>query len=88
MSAVDESGNPIISPIVSHQRNSFTVFPSIFCGPKYADEYYGLNGSYLIDFPGMFDSKGDEIDIIIDLTLQMIINRAKSTKIVLLLPST
>ena len=46
-----------------------------------------LKDLHLIDFPGMFDSKGEEIDITIDLTLQMIIRKARSCKILLLIPA-
>jgi len=69
MQAVDEDKNPIPNDIVSHQRNSHTLVPSLFCGPEYPQQFEQLNGRYLIDFPGMFDSKGDEIDVAIDLTL-------------------
>jgi hypothetical protein len=35
----------------------------------------------------MFDSKGDEIDVAVDLTLQMIIREAKSARVLLLIPA-
>ena len=71
--------------IISHYRNSHTLAPTLFYGPDFPKTYKGLNGNHLIDFPGMFDSRGDEISMAIDLALQMIIKRAKSTKILLML---
>lgn len=41
----------------------------------------------MIDFPGMFDSKGAEIDVLIDLTLKWVVQRAKSVKILLVMPA-
>lgn len=41
----------------------------------------------MIDFPGMFDSKGAEIDVLIDLTLKWVIERAKSVKMLLVMPA-
>ena len=35
----------------------------------------------------MFDSKGEEMNIVIDYGLQMIIEKAKSTKILLVVPA-
>ena len=55
--------------IISHRRNSHTLAPTLFYGPNYPERYQSLNGKYLIDFPGMFDTKGTEIDLAIDLAL-------------------
>ena len=41
----------------------------------------------MIDFAGMFDSKGSEIEIAIDLALQMVIKKSKSTKLGLIVPT-
>ena len=74
MAPVGPDGNPISSLIVSHQHNSHTIVPKI---PQdtahYPEEFSGLEGTYLVDFPGMFDSKGIELDIAIDLTLQRVL---------------
>jgi len=59
--------------------------PSIAAGPNYCKEFNELKGYYLIDFPGMFDSKDITNEISIDLALQRIIVEAKSTKILLLM---
>lgn len=53
---------------MSHQSNSHTLAPSIVHGPEYT-EFESLNGNYLVDFAGMFDSKGPELDTILDLGL-------------------
>jgi len=42
----------------------------------------------LIDFPGMFETRGPEIDIAIHLTLQKILREAKSAKIMVLISAT
>ena len=42
---------------------------------------------YLIDFPGMFDTSGQEVGVIIDLALKMIVQEANSTKIALVIPA-
>ena len=66
---LDRKFTPVKNAIVSHQRNSHTMAPSIKSGPEFPERFSELNGSYLVDFPGMFDSKGDEIDVAVDLTL-------------------
>lgn len=81
MVPVDENNTPIASEIVDHGQASHTFTPKIVAGPN-------KDGMYLIDFPGMFDSKGNEIDILIDMTLKIIVTAAKSVRLVLLTPST
>ena len=85
MCPVDGTDKAVKSEIISHARNSHTLIPTIRHGPEFIKEFSLLNGKYLIDFPGMFDSKGPEIDIAIELLLQMIVKKANSTKILLLL---
>ena len=55
---------------------------------EYIGEFSQLNGTWLVDFPGMFESKGLELDIALDLTLQRVLQRSKSAKLVLLVPAT
>ena len=76
---------PIICPIISHSHNSHTFRPKIIGNGKYTDDFKKLNGTYLIDFPGLFDSKGSAIEIAIYLALQRLLVIAKSAKVLLLL---
>ena len=87
MVPVDDQGGKKDSEIISHSTNSHTLSPSIAHGPEYIDKFSALKDHYLIDFPGMFDSKGSEIEVAIDMALQMIIKKSKSTKLGLLVPS-
>ena len=62
-------GEPIVEEIMSHSHNSHTIVPKIpQQSPDYPAEYSELNGTWIVDFPGMFESKGLELDIAIDLT--------------------
>ena len=70
MAPMGEDGEPIEGDIISHSHNSHTIVPKIpMEKAEYIEEYKGLNGCWLVDFPGMFESKGLELDIAIDLTL-------------------
>jgi len=69
MVPIDDQGNMSENEIISHQGNSHTLAPSIAHGPDYIDKFSNLKGHYLVDFAGMFDSKGSEIEIAIDLAL-------------------
>ena len=63
-------GEPISEAIMSHSHNSHTIVPKIPQNkPEYPEEYNALDGTWIVDFPGMFESKGLELDIAIDLTL-------------------
>ena len=42
----------------------------------------------MVDFPGLFEQRGAELDIAIHLTLQKILKTAKSTKVVVLVSAT
>ena len=46
-----------------------------------------MNGLHLVDFPGLFETRGAEIDIAIHLTLQKILRKSKSAKVLVLLSS-
>jgi len=63
------SQSPIESLIISHKHNSHTLKPKIVNGPDYPESFQALNGIHLIDFPGMFESKGLELDVAMHLTL-------------------
>ena len=43
-----------------------------------------MEDTYLVDFPGMFDCKGIMLDIPMELALQRILMKAKSSKLVVL----
>lgn len=81
-------GQALDSKLISHQTNSHTLAPTIACGQNpYPPQFSALFGSYFIDFPGIFDTKGEEIGIAIDLAMKYIINKAKSTKVLLVIPA-
>ena len=73
MVPVNNNDEPLLDENISHQRNSHTLVPRLIYGPYYSQKFEALNGHWLIDFPGMFDSKGGEMQIIIDYALKMII---------------
>lgn len=75
---------PISIDFISHKRNSHTFCPKIIGQP--IDDYNdAINGGlHLVDFPGMFDTKGTVIEIAMLMALQKIIKRAKSVKIIVL----
>lgn len=78
-------GHPVDSLIISNKYNSHTLVPKLpQTEPKYIKDFESLNKTWLIDLPGMFDSRGDEFDITQDLTLQKLILSAKSAKILVL----
>lgn len=78
-------GQPLASELIDHGKNSHTFVPKIPMGePKYIQEFSELDGRHILDVPGMFESKGDEIDVAMDLALQRILLQSKSAKVVLL----
>jgi len=87
MVPVNAQGEAIDLEFMSHKKSSHTFEPRILAGPTY-EKYKELNGYYLVDFPGCFDSKGKEFSLGIDLALKKIIKASKSTKIILLVPAT
>jgi len=84
MAPVDPNNKnmPGINSIVSHQHNSHTIFPKIVGNPS--ELFAPFNKLSMIDFPGMFDSKGIILDIVLELSLQRLLKMTKSSKIVLL----
>ena len=86
--AAEKSSMPALSKIISHQYNSHTIRPKFASDSTiYPEEYSALNGMYMVDFPGLFETRGPEIDIAIHLTLQRIMLKAKSAKALVLLAS-
>lgn len=72
MACADGQGNPIVNDIMSNSHNSHTIYPKIVGDLDRYPEVYkkaGLENKFLIDFPGMFESKGPELDIAFYLTL-------------------
>ena len=71
MACEGPDGEPIESKLISHGHNSHTFVPKIPIDGEaiYPDEYSELNGRYIVDLPGMFESKGDELDVAMDLAL-------------------
>lgn len=84
MAPVGEDGTPIETAIVSHERNSHTLRPKIVGNGKYIKEYSQMEGSLLVDFPGIFESKGIELDIAMHLALQKLMISAKSVKVLVM----
>lgn len=79
---------PEVNKIISHQNSSHTIRPKFACdSTTYPQEFEGLNGLYMVDFPGLFETRGPEIDIAIHLTLQRILRKARSAKAMVLLPA-
>ena len=60
---------PDDNAIISHLHNSHTFKPKIVSNGNYSDNFKDLNGTFLVDFPGMFDSKGYDLDIAMHLAL-------------------
>ena len=85
MAPVDKDGNPLYDKIINHSHNSHTLKPKFVTNPpEYADDYCGLDGIYSVDYPGMFESKGPELDAALYLSLQRILLTAKSAKVLIL----
>ena len=86
MAPVGANGLPLTNSIMSQGHNSHTLFPKIPCPAKYppAFEAAGLKDTYLVDFPGMFESRGPELDIAINVTLQKVLVASKSAKALVL----
>ena len=91
MACVDAQGKPLRNAIMSQSQNSHTLSPKIIGDvASYPKKFVeaGLNQMHLIDFPGMFDSKGPELEIAFTLSLQRILTSAKSAHILVLVPAT
>jgi hypothetical protein len=86
MAPVGPNGMPISSEIMSVGHNSHTLYPKIpfYCQYPAIYEQAGLKDTYLLDFPGLFESRGLELDLTVSLTLQKIYADAKSVKTLIL----
>lgn len=84
MAPVDPKNNsmPDTNNIISHQHNSHTFYPKVVGSP--AELFTPYNNMTMVDFPGMFDSKGVVLDIALELSLQRLLKMAKSSRIALL----
>lgn len=70
MAPVGADGQPVESDLIDHGNNSHTFVPKLVMEEaRYIDEFKELDGRHIVDIPGMFESKGSEIDIAMDLTL-------------------
>ena len=83
MAPIGEDGQPQVNKIMSYGHNSHTLKPKII-QEKWDDMYTGLDGWYAIDFPGMFESRGPEIEAAIQLALQHILLSARNAKVLVL----
>jgi len=83
-----ETMTPQKSETISHKHNSHTFKPKIPFDPPYPKAFSGLDQYHLIDFPGIFEQRGAELDISIHLTLQKILMTARSAKVLVLVSAT
>ena len=85
MMAPEVEGNPVEKMIVSHSFNSHTLKPKLVSDPpKYGDHFCGLDKFHMVDYPGMFESKGPELDSALYLGIQKILLTAKSARVLVL----
>lgn len=75
---------PNICGTISHAHNSHTLQPKIPFLPPYHGDFNDLNKYHLVDFPGIFEQRGPELDISIHLCLQKILMASKSAKVLVL----
>lgn len=62
---------PSENKIISHGRNSHTLKPKFVSDPPvYGDEFCGLDSIHSVDYPGMFESRGPELDVALYLGIQ------------------
>lgn len=85
MAPCDPEGKPLENMIISHGHNSHTLKPKLVSDPPtYGDLYCGLDKYHSIDYPGMFESKGLELDTALYLGIQQILLTAKSARVMCL----
>lgn len=85
MAPVGDDGEPKITQFISFSHNSHTLKPKFVKDPpEWHEKYMGLDGWHGIDFPGMFESRGPEIEQAIMLALQYIFQQAKESKVLVL----
>lgn len=89
MAPVGADGLPQESAIISHKHNSHTLGPKFVNEtPCYPDAFSDLQGIYSVDYPGLFESKGPELDISMQLGLQRLISNSKKAYILVLVSAT
>ena len=85
MAPVQPDGLPSAHSIISHKHNSHTLAPKyVENTPNYPEEYKEFQDIWSVDYPGLFESKGPELDISMQMTLQKLISQSKSAHILLL----
>lgn len=89
MAPIDKDGIPSANKIISHQHNSHTLKPKLVSDPPaYGEQYKELKGTYSVDYPGLWETKGVELDIAMQLTLQKVLLNSKSAKLIILVSAT
>ena len=89
MAPIDKDGVPSSNKIISHQHNSHTLKPKLVSDPPaYGEQYSELKGTYSVDYPGLWETKGVELDIAMQLTLQKVLLSSKSAKLIILVSAT
>lgn len=78
----EDESLPIELDFMSHQHNSHTIYPKTLGAPE--SFFEGFENTIMVDFPGMFDSKGTILEIAMLLSLQRIIMQAKTAKVVVM----
>lgn len=85
LAPMGEDGLPCEDAIISHMHNSHTLSPKfVNKTPQYPDEFSEMQGIYSVDYPGLFESKGLELDISMQLTLHKLITESKKAYILVL----
>lgn len=85
MAPVGADDLPAENAIISHQHNSHTLSPKFVENtPQYPDDFSGLQGIHSVDYPGLFESKGPELDISMQLTLHKLITESKKAYVLVL----
>jgi hypothetical protein len=78
-------GKPSENHIISHSFNSHTLKPKFLADPPaYGEAYCGLDKFHTIDYAGMFESRGPELDAALYLGIQKILLTAKSARILVM----
>ena len=85
MAPVGPDGEPEVTKFISFAHNSHTLKPKFVKDPpEWHEKFMGLDGWHGVDFPGMFESRGPEIEQAIMLALQYLMQQAKESKVLVL----
>lgn len=80
-----KDGKPVESDIISNSFNSHTLMPKLVSDPpQYGEHYCGLERFHMVDYPGMFETRGPELDTALYLGIQKILMTAKSARVLVL----